>query len=142
MDFSIKSQDLIEQHSSDLIFVPFFLEPRLDDVVIGAPLYSKLNVKDQSYEKGRIYIAYQDKEVGKIHSSSMEMLIKYLCSPERTSEPQKQRLIFSFWMLVLVQEHKYCRELFQVSECQSHFLDGQELNLLIAQLMDMVKSWK
>lgn len=36
---------------------------RLDDIVIGAPLYSPANAKDLSYEKGRIYIAYQTKEV-------------------------------------------------------------------------------
>ena len=32
----------------------------LDDIIIGAPLYTTLNTKDKSYEKGRIYVAYQD----------------------------------------------------------------------------------
>lgn len=35
---------------------------RLDDVVVGAPLYSDLTTKDGSYEKGRIYVAYQTKK--------------------------------------------------------------------------------
>ncbi|KAH9423941.1 hypothetical protein DERP_005526 [Dermatophagoides pteronyssinus] len=34
----------------------------LDDIIIGAPLYSSPNEKDQSYEKGRIYVALQNRD--------------------------------------------------------------------------------
>ncbi|GFQ81400.1 integrin alpha-PS2, partial [Trichonephila clavata] len=35
---------------------------RLDDIIIGAPLYTDLLAKDKSYEKGRIYVAYQTRK--------------------------------------------------------------------------------
>ncbi|GFY75642.1 integrin alpha-PS2, partial [Trichonephila inaurata madagascariensis] len=35
---------------------------RLDDIIIGAPLYTDLSAKDKSYEKGRIYVAYQTRK--------------------------------------------------------------------------------
>ncbi|GIY23455.1 integrin alpha-PS2 [Caerostris darwini] len=35
---------------------------RLDDIIVGAPLYTDLTAKDGSYEKGRIYVAYQTKK--------------------------------------------------------------------------------
>ncbi|XP_054706716.1 integrin alpha-PS2-like [Uloborus diversus] len=34
----------------------------LDDIVAGAPLYTNLKAKDGSYEKGRIYVAYQTRK--------------------------------------------------------------------------------
>lgn len=34
----------------------------LDDIVIGAPLFSHYSSKDSSYEQGRIYVVYQDKK--------------------------------------------------------------------------------
>ncbi|GFV97530.1 integrin alpha-5 [Trichonephila clavipes] len=36
---------------------------RLDDIIIGAPLYTDLSAKDKSYEKGRIYVAYQTRKL-------------------------------------------------------------------------------
>lgn len=36
---------------------------RFDDIIIGAPLYSSPSEKDQSYEKGRVYVALQNREV-------------------------------------------------------------------------------
>ncbi|KAF8793941.1 Integrin alpha-PS2 like protein [Argiope bruennichi] len=35
---------------------------RLDDIIVGAPLYTDLSAKDKSYEKGRIYVAYQTRK--------------------------------------------------------------------------------
>ncbi|KPM11081.1 integrin alpha-PS2-like protein, partial [Sarcoptes scabiei] len=35
---------------------------RLDDIIIGAPLYSSPSEKDQSYEKGRVYVALQTRD--------------------------------------------------------------------------------
>ena len=40
---------------------------RLDDIIIGAPLYSSPVEKDQSYEKGRIYVALQTRDVSAPH---------------------------------------------------------------------------
>ncbi|XP_046919114.2 integrin alpha-PS2-like [Dermatophagoides farinae] len=34
----------------------------LDDIIIGAPLYSSPMEKDQSYEKGRVYVALQNRD--------------------------------------------------------------------------------
>ncbi|KFM62845.1 Integrin alpha-PS2, partial [Stegodyphus mimosarum] len=35
---------------------------RLDDIVVGAPLFTDLSAKDGSYEKGRIYVVYQTRK--------------------------------------------------------------------------------
>lgn len=35
----------------------------LDDVIIGAPLYTDLNNNEGKYETGRVYIYYQDPRV-------------------------------------------------------------------------------
>lgn len=51
---------------------------RLDDIVIGAPLYSDLTTKDGSYEKGRIYVAYQTKKVRKIKVFCTAQLFIYI----------------------------------------------------------------
>lgn len=36
----------------------------LDDIIIGAPYYSSPKEKDRSYNKGRIYVAIQSRDVG------------------------------------------------------------------------------
>jgi len=41
----------------------FCLAKRLEDIIIGAPLYSKPEAKDKSYEHGRVYVSYQRKRV-------------------------------------------------------------------------------
>lgn len=42
------------------VCVSDFNNDRLDDIAVGAPLYSNLLAKDGSYEKGRVYIIYQN----------------------------------------------------------------------------------
>lgn len=34
-----------------------------DDIIVGAPLYSSPIEKDSSYEKGRVYVALQTRDV-------------------------------------------------------------------------------
>lgn len=43
--------------------IQFFFYNSLDDIIIGAPLYSSPMEKDQSYEKGRVYVALQNRDV-------------------------------------------------------------------------------
>lgn len=45
----------------------------LDDIVIGAPLYTKPDSKDKSFEHGRVYIAYQVRQVSVDLIQSIEM---------------------------------------------------------------------
>lgn len=50
----------------------------LDDIIIGAPLYVTLNTKDKAYEKGRVYVAYQDP--GHHVSVSMYQIVMFVSS--------------------------------------------------------------
>lgn len=36
----------------------------LDDVIIGAPMHTDFSLTDGRYETGRVYVVYQNKEVG------------------------------------------------------------------------------
>lgn len=52
---------------------------KLDDLVIGAPLYTDLSNNEGDYETGRIYVVYQEKGVStpetKEVSSSLSLVL-------------------------------------------------------------------
>ena len=50
---------------------------RHDDIIIGAPFFSSPEEKDRSYEKGRIYVALQTRDVS-CHFSLSCLLVCYI----------------------------------------------------------------
>lgn len=56
-EFSLAHKQKVIEYFIELIAHSF------DDIIIGAPLYSSPVEKDSSYEKGRVYVALQTRDV-------------------------------------------------------------------------------